>query len=233
METKTEEKEEVQETPPTNEKKKQQKELYWVLGVMIVLILVFLLSNSVFKSMQTFSYQGLSFAKEKFGEIPVYHYYYIFKTPSSLTGQVTSEFIKYNLFLRVDPRENNVSVDGEIYLVQGVQTYVSVNPTNLTQCENSSIAIANLASFINGLVVAPAKSASPIEEIANQSNVPYVTCENYLSEPRILIQAGEQSLIKKENTNCYVLTVANCEILEVTEKLIVQAIVDAKARKSF
>src|SRR3989344_8821152 len=133
--------------------KSKDKELYWILGVMFALIFIFVISASTFKSLNKFDYQGLSFAKEKFGEIPVYHAFYFYKNPG-ITGSVTeAETVKYNLFLRVDPRENNVPVDGEIELRAGQQTFVSVDPYNLTGCEYSSIAIANLASFLGNNLI--------------------------------------------------------------------------------
>src|SRR3989344_265330 len=106
------------------------RQLMIILLGMGALIIIFLISSAVFQSLNKFEYNGLTFTKEKFGQIPVYHYYYFLK---SKQGQL----IKYNLYLRIDPRKNNVSVDGEILLKDDRSVYLSINTTGLTQCEYS------------------------------------------------------------------------------------------------
>ena len=232
----------------SQKKQKKDNQLYWVFGAMAGLIILFLLAYSFFQSLNKFEYKGMSFTKTKFGEIPMYYYYFFTNTPTT-TGKVISEPKMINLYLRNDPRENNIPIDGEIELLQGKFIYVGINATELKQCGYTSVALANFKSFFmaNGFTV---KGGVPDETEAERDNLEYVTCEKYPNNPVIIIQSGDETKIQRkksgikniirsesgireeiEKTNCYIMTVNNCEILQATEKFTVQSILDAKARQ--
>ena len=104
-------------------KKNTSKELYWVFGTMIGLIIIFLVSYSIFQNMKKIDYEGLKFTKEMFGEIPLFHYSYIGRV-KTITGNVVSEQNKkIDLYLRNDPRENNVPIEGNIEFPEGKRIY--------------------------------------------------------------------------------------------------------------
>lgn len=211
--------EEIKEIP-----KKKYAKIFWVLGLLIFLIAIFFLSNYFFSRLNSFEYEGLTFTKEKFGEIPVYHYYY-YITPK----------LKYNLYLRNDPRDSAVSLTGNA-VSRGIEffkqdsIYLTVNPEGLTQCEYGRAGIGTLASFLadNQLKVI---GAAPNEELAKEANVKYATCEYRPSEKVILLQAANKTEIVHEKENCYIINIANCEIFDAVEKFEVQSILDAKSRR--
>jgi len=200
--------------------KEKEVELKWILGMMIGLIVLLLGVYFIMSELNKVEYKGLVFAKERFGEIPVYRYSYFFNDNE---GQL----IKYNLFLRNDPRTNTVPVEGEIAL--GGNIYVSINATGLNECKESSIALASLAAFIinNQLTLV---AGTPDLEESRATNVSHITCEIYQNNPVILIQSGEETKITREN-NCYKIDVANCDINPAIEKFEVQTILDAKKRQ--
>jgi|SRR3989338_2727479 len=220
------------------------RELYIVLAVMGCLLAVFLVAFTIFHSLQNFEYQGLNFKKTKLGDIPMYQYYYY----TSLTGNIASDPKLINLYLRLDPRQNDVPVDGEIELIKGKTVYISIDSSGLAECEDNSIALANLGSFLNanGFGV---KGAVPNEAEANSTGLMYVNCSTKPDNPVLLIKSGEETEIEREKTgtkyivnppvgaayeeiertNCYIITVAKCEILEATEKFTLQSIIDARA----
>jgi len=171
----------------------------------------------------------LSFAKEKFGEIPVYHYYY-YTHPSAITASaVQGGPTLINLLFRIDPRENNVTVEGEIDLPpKNKFVYISINDTGINECEYIQVALANLVSFLgaNGFDV---KGAVPDEKIAEEIKSRYITCDTNPDNGVILIQQGEKTKITREN-NCYIMDIASCQVLDATEKFQIQTILDAKAR---
>ncbi len=205
--------------------KRKTKEIYVILAFMAGLVILFLISVSIFNSLKIFDYEGLTFTKERFGEIPVFHYYYYINNP--ITGNVIA---KYNLYLRNDPRENDVPIEGEIeFLSPQEYHYISVNGTGLEQCPQSSLAIGTLSAFLtnNQLSV---KGASPESEIAEKEVVPYITCENTKDRVVILIQSGNETKIERIGKRCHVISVSNCEILEAIEKFEVQSILDARKR---
>lgn len=206
-------------SPKNNEK----SQLYWAIGFILFLVLVFLISNSIFKSLRTFEHEGISFSKSNVGDIPVFHHYYFFTDSNN-------ELVKYNFYLRIDPRKNSVPIEGEIeFLTDGEKfNYISINPEGFDKCEYASAAIGSLTSFLtnNGIKV---KGAVPDLEESNKLGVDYATCGHPEGRYVILIQEGEQTKIERDGM-CYKIEVANCEILDAVEKFEFKALVDAKKR---
>ncbi len=226
-----ENKKEVQKNP-VKKLSKADKELFWVLGVMLVLILIFLISSSVFKSMKNFEYNGLSFSKEMFGEIPLYkHTYFTDTAVKSLTGAIirSSEARTVTVLLRNDPRTNTIQVEGKIEFPPREKfIYITFNSSGIL-CEYSNVAMASLGSFLNqnGFTV---KAGSADEADAKTNNLDYVTCENRPNNMVLLLQQGSETSIIRQG-NCYIINIADCEILPAVEKFIIQSILDAKARE--
>lgn len=200
------------------------KQIYWTFGTMAFLVVVFLIAYSFFAGASKIEYNGLTFTKEKFGEIPVFHHYYY----------ITPE-IKYNLYIRGDPRKNNVAFTGNavsnpIEFFKEDPIYISLSPEGLVGCEYSAVGISSLASFLvdNQLVV---KSATTDREQAKLNSVEYATCEDNPGGVVIILKGGNETRIIHERTNCYVIEIANCEVLPAIEKFEVQSLLDAKARR--
>lgn len=212
-------------------KKKLEKETIWIVGIMIGLVVLFAVSFYFFESLKNFEYEGLSFTKEKFGDIPLYHYYY-FTDLGAITGSAVDvgKSKKIEVYLRNDPRENNVSYEGsDVEFYRRRFVYIGLNGTGLLECPYSTIAVASLSGFLaqNGFAT---RAGTVLEEEANnETQLKYVTCEKYPEHPVIILQAGDETKIVREN-NCYTITAANCEILEAVEKFEVRALVDAKKR---
>ncbi|MEK6850349.1 MAG: hypothetical protein AABX85_02115 [Nanoarchaeota archaeon] len=198
-----------------------KKEIYWIIGVMAFALIAIALIPMISKQANTFKYEGLTFTKERFGEIPVFHYYYY-------TGDAGKEH-RYNIYMRTDPRENNVSVDGEIgYPRIGDVVFVSLNSTAFQKCENVLREMHTIADFLNGngYVV---KAGNPDENFAKQNNITYVTCKTRPSNMVILITPGDETKILS-NDDCQFITVNNCELLPAIEKFIVKSLIDGKKR---
>ncbi len=200
-----------------------KKEIYVILWVMAGLFALLFIGVAFFRSINSFEYEGLTFTKERFGEIPVFHYYYYINNP--ITGKAVA---KYNLYLRNDPRENNVPIEGEIkFLTPERYTYISINGTGLTECPQSSLAIGNLAAFLtnNQLSV---KGASAEPDVAERDKTLYINCDNTKDRVVILFQSGNETKIEKEGDMCHIVTVSNCEILKAVEKFELQSLLDAR-----
>ena len=196
-----------------------EKELLGILAFMAFLVIVFLISSSIFRSFNSFEYEGLTFTKERVGEIPVYHYYYYFKDGGRI--------IKYNLYLRNDPRTIEVPVEGDkILFDRKGKLYLSINSTGLDQCRYSVLAIADLSRFLteNGINVEGSNLDFWKAWAIRQE---WATCENKPDNSVIEIREGSETKISIDD-GCYTISVANCEILEATEKFKVQSILDAK-----
>ena len=220
---------EISEKKPQKGLTKPDKELYWVLGVMLVLIVVFIISFSFFRESNSFEYNGLKFTKTLFGDLPLYRYTYLTSvTVRTITGEVirTTDSKNVILLIRVDPRKNKVPVTGKIeYFAKEKSVYVSINSTGLL-CPYSQVALAELGSFLsqNDLII---ETGSADETDAKENNLTYISCDNYPDNMVILLQSGEESSVAREN-NCYIITVADCDVIPPVEKFIVQSIIDSK-----
>ncbi len=218
------------ETEAKKEAPNYSRQLYWVLGVMVVIFVSFFLSTSVLKSMKTFEYRGMTFTKESLENIPLYTYSYNLVTP--ITGRATSQAnVKaVKMILRGDPRENHVPLIGEIDLAKKKTVFIVTDEKGLTGCEYGSVGFASLSGFLtaNGIKI---EGALMNKEEAEKNNLKYVTCENRPNNPVIEITGGEETRVDIMG-NCYSIKVANCEIMPAVEKLMVEMIVQAKASTS-
>ena len=202
-------------------KKENLKPLYWLVGFGIFLVILYFISGFVFKEITGFNYEGLEFTKEKFGDIPVFHHYYYFTDRAG-------DLVKYNFYLRIDPRKNNVPIEGEVeFDTQDRFNYISVD-ANLGECEYTSVAVASLSAFLTNNQI-KVRGAMPDLIQAERNNVEFATCVNPKDRYVVLIEKGEETKIVREDM-CYRVEISNCEVLEALEKLQIQALLDAKAR---
>tara|TARA_Y100000310_G_C20566144_1_gene755585 strand:+ start:46 stop:690 length:645 start_codon:yes stop_codon:yes gene_type:complete len=201
-----------------------ERELMYVVGFMVFLFILFVFASSIFKSFNTFEYEGLTFTKEKAGNIPVFHYYYYFEN-------VKGKLIEYNLYLRVDPRKNKVPLNGDEIVMDNKKTlFISTDKNSeLNACPYGVLGASNLARFLsdNDFKVEPGYLN---ESNSEGSDVEHVTCEKYPQNTVIKIVDGNESKVSIDE-NCYEIMISNCEdFLSATEKFTVHAIIDAKNR---
>lgn len=199
----------------------KNKEFYFILMGMAVLLAALFITVSVVRGTNHFTYKTLSFTKEMFGQIPVYHYYYYFEK--------AGKQYQYNLYLRIDPRENNISMDGVTEFPEGKTVYVGINGTGITGCPTASRDLGTLGAFFaNNLMMV--KPGTVNETEAKTNNMTYVSCNQFLTNAVIQISSGNETKIFKEGSNCYNIQIANCQTLEAIEKFEVRTLLDAKAR---
>lgn len=194
-----------------------------ILGSMVAVILILLVVPWIAKEKNTFEYQNMTFTKEKFGELDVYHYYYYYTNRNA-------SLIKYNLFLRNDPRKNTIPIQGNIKYEKNKFIYLSVNTSGLTECPLASMSIASLTRFLvdNDLEV---KGATNEKEVANETGARFADCSSNPDNVVILIQRGDESKIYKPSPTCHVIQASKCEdLLPAVEKFMVQSVIEAKAR---
>lgn len=205
-----------------NDKKERrlEKEILGVLIFLGVLIGVFVIASSYFKSLNYFEYEDLTFSKKRVGNIEVFHHNYYIKTAQRL--------VNYNFYIRNDPRYNNVTVEGDKskLLAPGTVVYVTINSDGLQQCRYGSLAVGSISSFLSD------NQMTVIGGNLNFWDIPikkdeWITCQNKPGNRVVEIFEGNETKVTIDG-NCYQVQVNNCEILEATEKLEVQSLVDAR-----
>jgi hypothetical protein len=187
------------------------------LGVLAVVFVVFYL---LFQGLGKVGYEGLTFTREKYGEVIVYHYYY-------LTEIADGKIRKIDVLLRGNPAENKVPVEGNITYPEGRTVYLSINNSGLNECTYSMVALSSFSIFMANNDIA-LKAGTPDKDEAQKNNLTYATCGKYPGNMVISLKSGNESKIERTTGYCYNLEVTNCEILPVIEKFIVQSILDAK-----
>ncbi len=194
-------------TPPEHhankkELKKEDKLLAIILLILGVVLIGFLGSYYYLSSLDEFEFRGVEFQKavDK-GGITFYHTQY----PIMHQGKKAN----YHVWLRKDPRKLNKTIEfeGEFKLTE----LVVINTTQDFSCKGyGSIAIGNLKQVLTSI---NAKSGSSEN---------YSRCDTQGRYTYIEIIPGEESRIVQTGPSCYDFIIKDCEMLEVTERFIME-----------
>lgn len=203
----------------TNLDKKLVKLAPLLIGL-AALAVIFVALFYLFHGLGRIEYNGLTFNRERFGEVMFYHYSYLMPVNATKIKAI-------DVYIRGDPRENKVPVEGEIVYPADKVVYIGINNSGLVDCEDSMIAISELTQFIlaNGIEI---KVGNADKADANRTNTSYIPCSHYPSNMVLILQSSSETKISRDG-HCYTIDVANCEMLPALEKFILQSIVDAKA----
>lgn len=177
---------------------------------MIALIFIMVLISWIIAESKKFDYIGLKFQRIMFDKLPLYY------------AQIPIEdkygnIINYlNLYLREDPRRlKRINVTD--YVVLDKESYVAADPS-IDGCEKLILAGSTLGSFLRDAGI-HVTSGSTNKTTAIDNDIEYIEC-NESKKTVIMWAAGNVSEIKKEG-NCYIMQAANCEIMNVTERMMV------------
>jgi len=182
------------------------KNFFIGIGVIIItILLIFLFINQT----KNFEYEGVEFSIVKFCDTRPCLITYNTKIPIIYQG----ERIQYNFYLRNDPRElaKNVPFDGEIVF----KNNMFINITFNRHCEGyETIAIVN---FLNLYEI------SGINVTAADENT---ECDSEGNSMFVLIQESNRTSIEQFGPACYNINIKNCEILEGTERFLIDTFVE-------
>ena len=190
-----------------SEEGKQLKKVFLVMGFLAFIFLgVFLFISS----MRQFTYEGLNFEVVKEGEL----IFYKTSLPIKMTNQITGQVVKndYNIYLRNDPRKlEDVLFEGKI----NIKPKVVINFTKNFNCDGDGIiGVANLLNIFSLLQVGVEKNES-------------LGCNKNSQYTFVRLQSGNETYIEQFHTNCYDLNINNCEVLDATEKYILELLIKA------
>ncbi len=177
------------------------KKVFVGLGIFVVLfIFIILFINSI----NSFEYKGINFNVVKdTGDLIFYNT--AFPMYSSETGEHVAD---YNVYLRTDPRKlQNIVFEGDINLAK----ILVINSTGFNCEGNGVIAIANFVQVFGAIGT----------QVVKDQNA---SCDSQGRYMFVQIQSGNETSIKQVGPSCYEFNVNNCEILEVTERFIVETL---------
>jgi len=185
---------------------KQLKKIFFVLGI---LALFFLGTILVTNTSKKFTYEGVDFEMEKYCDARPCLTVYRTSLPVDSDKKFTTGKIilgNYNFYLRNDPRKlESFPVQGELTLMKNLV----INFTEDFNCEHRMIAVANLLVVLDVL---------DVEAITDET----AGCDPSGRYTLLRLQTGDETSIEQFGPSCYNLNINNCEVLEVTEKYIVE-----------
>lgn len=185
------------------QRKKENKTLTNILLVVGVFFLILIVAFVVMKISNNPKYNGLTFNTIQEGDLIFY------QTTFPVLYQGKSR--DFNLYLRNNPKnlEREVPFKGEINSLQNTV----INMTQEFQCDGDQvIAVANLVNFYGAIN----------KKIMKDENA---SCDEQGRYTHITLQPGEKTEIEQYGPNCFNIYIKDCEILEGTERYILEMLV--------
>lgn len=200
-------------------KEAEKKQLFYAVIIMAAVLVLFFAAYAMFQQSKKFEYNGFKFEKIMYDKLPLYY------TKISIT-RMDGNIINYNLYLRNDPRKNNIESDAFVQFMRGT-IFVSLNK-DFEKCEDTNLAMTNIGMLF-GAIGLDLRGALDNLEQAETLKRPYVTCENTKNNTVILYTEADKTSIIQQG-DCYAINVANCGILNATEAFIMQVLSDMQKR---
>ena len=176
------------------------------LGIILAIVLgIYFFIGSV----RHFEYRGVTFDVVQEGQLVLYK--------TSLPVLYEGVVVPYNFYLRNDPRKlKNIPFEANMTYLP----YLVINLTEDFNCDGDGmIGIANLLKQYQILDI----------NVLRDENA---TCDTNERYSFIQIQSGEETSITQFGPSCYTINVDDCEILKVTEKLMVENFIEIERLKN-
>ena len=194
-----------------NKENKQLTRIFFVIGMFVLFFAgIFISINSA----KSFVYEEINFDIVKEGELILYKTSLPVNSEHKMTGGAV--FADYNFYLRNDPRKlKNLPIEGELTLMRNAV----INFTEDFKCAGDGIiAVANVLNVLNVL---------DVELITDET----AGCDPEGRYTFLRLQSGDETSIEQFGPSCYNLNINNCEVLEVTEKYIVELLVEVSKNR--
>ncbi|MFH0808488.1 MAG: hypothetical protein V1888_02630 [archaeon] len=198
----------------------ENKQLIWffvVVGLVFALILV---PYFWVESNKSFQFGGIDWVIESYAEPTgdIFHGRFV---------SLTNENLYYNVFLRNDPRENDIPVSGKLDNFWSHEA-ISLSP-EVDACRGDlSRVMLDLSAFLKqGVGAFVIESGSINEEVANGSGRKFLTCDDAVEKTVVIVGIGEPRIIQDEmNPSCYTIYAEDCGDSKSIEKFMVRSIED-------
>ena len=201
---------EKEEKPSKKQIKEENKLLKNIFIALFVFVVMILLAYIFIISARTFEYKDMKFEVVKLCDVKPCLILYQTKFPVLQEGKIA----EYNFYLRKDPRKVNVPFNGNISFKREPYKNIVINITDALNCDGDSvIALANIVKFYEILG----------SEFLKGDKIACGSIENSIF---LDIQKAKQTSIEQTSELCYKINVNNCEILEGTEKFLVESFIE-------
>lgn len=197
----------LKDEPESPEKtiKKENKQLMNVL-VGIGIFLALIIGGILFiNSVRYVGYEKVDFEVVKEGDLIFYN------TKIPLYDSSGKHYANHNFFLRTDPKDlREIDFDGEIE----IKDFLVINSTGDFKCEGYGIiAIANVNELYTFLGTKVIKDET-------------ASCDPNGEYMYVNIKPGKKTKVEQTGASCYDIIINDCEILEGTEKFMIETFVE-------
>lgn len=177
--------------------RKQLRNLLLGLGIFVILLALAIFFISSIKS---FEYKNTKWDIVREGNLILYN------TKIALVNEKGENYMNYNFFLRNDPRKLNVDFNGELE----IKELAVINAEEEFNCNGDGIiAVANLNQLYQMVGT----------KVIRDENA---TCDSEGRYMYLNLKSGDKTKIEQTGISCYDLLINNCEILEGTERFMVE-----------
>jgi len=198
------------ETPKVDEKK-YEKQLKYILIILAGIIIMVFAMYFISQSSKNFEYLDLNIQKIQMGKLNLYYVEFPLK---DVTGNVVGYSASY---FRADPRKlGDITIDGKIRLKT---TTALVADSEVVHCEDSILAGASLAQFLGKAGVKTIGATSNKTE-AQELKMEYATCKDTSKYSVVEFRNSTETKIT-QNGDCYIVEVANCNIMNASERFMI------------
>jgi len=184
--------------------KRQKKQLNIILSVIGLFILLFALVLFINYKTANFNYEGVKFKIVKEGDLIFYN------TAFPIYSETGKKITNYNFYIRNNPKKlEDIPFRGKITLSENMV----INMTEEFNCDGDGvIAIANLVNLYTVLGTKVIRD----EEAGCDAAGRYIFLQ---------IEEGNETKVEQFWTTCYRITINECEILEGTERFMLETFI--------
>lgn len=204
------------ELPKKSIRNREDRQLVWFLIVIgAVFALLFFIYFSV-QSSNRFEYGGADWAIEDYENLRIYHGRFLALKNPSLT---------FNVFLRTDPRENDVPTEGNFNKFKN-GGIISISP-EANECRGElTRQILDLSSFLRqGASVGTVTGGTTDSILAAESGQRHAICSKVNDRTLVIVDIGEPRVVQDEkNPYCYTIYIDDCNDISPIEKFMLKSI---------
>lgn len=202
----------------------ENRQLAWVIGIIILCFAIFAGTYLYIQGQKSFDFAGASWKIEDYEDLRIWHG----RFPAFINGNVT-----YNIYLRNDPRTNDVQIDGNLtYFRYG--GFLSFTP-EVDECRGDVPRVmVDLGSFLQSAVgMRSIEPGTTSGEVFKETGRTFADC-SVSNRGVIIVQLGNESLISQnvKNPYCYTITIKDCLDILSVEKFMIGVMKQEQERKN-
>jgi hypothetical protein len=200
---------------------RENRQLIWVFVIIVGVFAIFLGTYFYVQGLKTFEFSGVDWIKEEYRDFDLYHS----RFPIIYGGEVVAN---YNLYLRNDPRENDVPAEVDIGFWSDV---VISHEKEAGQCSGAVRVTGDLSMFLGAFpIINNITGAVNDPVVADNLDLEFADCSSAINRTVIMIQKSESPSIVAQG-DCYILNIGQCENVETIEKFMIKMVQQLNFKK--